>query len=222
MKTLILENDWERDIPSVVKKVLEYQFLDSEKELWERFQVAYWSENREETIKRFTSLNSGDNLICGTVFLDYQQVEIMIKILSLLKEKGIKLNFYIFAQDTVRKSLAHFIFRPIVYVEDKKPHKKYVEQMKEVLDYHNIYELLYESKYECRGTFEEFLNNGCIHITNELLYNKFIFKKGEKVKIENDETIYIVDHQGEDYVKLEGVKFKYYQPTDLIKVNQNG
>jgi hypothetical protein len=152
MKNLILENDNEFDgIPDKLSSILETQFLEN-REFWFSFRTAFYPKEREETMKRFASLESGDNIICQTVFDGWMQLELVVELLIKLKEMGKKINFYIVIPDlkeNIQDYFDEYESELTPNTEEyndspslRKEFKKQMDQkMVEVLDYHSIYNL---------------------------------------------------------------------------------
>lgn len=152
MKNLILENDNEFDgIPDRLKYILEDQFLEN-REFWFSFRTAFWPKEREETMKRFASLESGDNIICQTVFDGWMQLELVVELLLKLKVMDKKINFYIVIPDLHENIQDYFDeyeseLTPNTeeYNDSPKLRREFKKQMDQkmvdVLEYHSIYNL---------------------------------------------------------------------------------
>lgn len=95
MKNLVLNNySWKYEAEDDFKKYV-FDRFGSEKEIWEHFQNSYWPQNREETLNRFFSLKSGDNIITAHTFVDFQQLEIMVEILTDKRmSKGLNIHIW--------------------------------------------------------------------------------------------------------------------------------
>lgn len=84
-KTILLENGFDIDIPKELIELLKRKKIAWE---WKDARFLFWKENREATIKYFTELPEGQNLICSTVFDGYAQLELFINLFhSLLHKK---------------------------------------------------------------------------------------------------------------------------------------
>ncbi len=151
MKNLVLNNHHPQDQDKRFAKFLETHFTENQ-EIWDHFEDAFWAENEKETIKRFSSLKTGDNILCHTVFVDYQQLELMILLLYGFVEKGIKINVYISCYQLVEELNDCFNEYESSICPDTKEYdddyelrrkfkKDINEKMLKSLDFHNIYEL---------------------------------------------------------------------------------
>lgn len=90
MKTIVLENGLEQDIPEEL-----IHFLDRSQMKWNWYDMRqkFWPENRAKTIKYFSGLPEGQVFACHTCFDGYDQLELMIQLLHALKDK--KFTLYI-------------------------------------------------------------------------------------------------------------------------------
>lgn len=151
MKNLVLNNYHEIDMEKSLRKFLTTNFTENQ-EIWCHFQTAFWPENRKETKKRFFALESNDNVICRTVFLTWQQLELMILLLSELKKKKIKLNVYISYPDLAENLSKYYNdYESSIcpntkkYDDDPELREQFKKNMNKVffdmLEYHNVYEL---------------------------------------------------------------------------------
>ena len=84
-KAIVLENGFKIDIP---EELIEY--LKEEEVEWELYDTrfSFWKENREDTLKFFSQLPTGQTFYCHTVFDGFQQLELFIQLLYKLKEKN--------------------------------------------------------------------------------------------------------------------------------------
>lgn len=92
-KALVLENYPEDLVPKEVLRIAEAKF--DKVEVWARFAYAYYPENIDETIARFSALQNGDSLLMQHVFINYKQLERMMMFLDKCIERGIHLNLYL-------------------------------------------------------------------------------------------------------------------------------
>lgn len=97
MKNLVLNNFTQHEMDEELKSILEKKFIEN-REIWYQFQTGFYPENREATIARFLQLEKGDNIVCQTTFLDYQQLE-LIAILLTDGKMPAGLNIYICRPD---------------------------------------------------------------------------------------------------------------------------
>lgn len=156
MKTIVLENGFEQDIPEELIRYLDRNKIEWE---WLDMRFRFWPENRVETMKMFTDYPKGQEFICNTVFDGFQQLELMVEMLHKLRDK----NFTIKIQHPcLPKNLLEFLderessITPDILEkklndatsqqESKDAHNKikaFKESMnrkfKDVLKYHNIY-----------------------------------------------------------------------------------
>ena len=153
-KNLILENWCEIDIPRELQRVLKDKFTEN-REIWTQFQTAFYPENREETKRRFAELETGDNIVCQTVFDGFMQLELMASLLMLSQIKpGLNIWIYHYSlQEEIERYFGkleseltpnsdEFNDSPEKRKEFKKNMNFLVEQ---ALKKHNVYQL---SKYE--------------------------------------------------------------------------
>lgn len=89
MKAIVLENGFERDIPKSLLKYMkrgdiEFTHYDMRKR--------FWPENREETLKFFSNLPEGQLFCLSTVFDGFMQLELMIQLLTKLKDKKFEIR----------------------------------------------------------------------------------------------------------------------------------
>ncbi len=151
MKNLILNNYHPIDQNKRFLSFIENNFIENQ-EIWNHFQEAFWKENRKETIKRFFSLHSGDNILCHTVFVRFAQLELMINLLYEFIEKDIKISFYISSHaliETLNKFYNKYESEICPDIPKYNNNPDLREEFKndinakllKVLDYHNIYEL---------------------------------------------------------------------------------
>ncbi len=151
MKNLVLNNYHPQDQDKRFAKFLETHFTENQ-ETWNHFEEAFWKENEKETMTRFLSLESGDTILCHTVFVDYQQLELMILLLHGFIEKGVTINFYISnfelketLNDFFNKYESSICLDTQEYDDDYKLRRKFKNdidsKMLSVLDFHNVYEL---------------------------------------------------------------------------------
>ena len=155
MRNLILENDCEQDIPEELNWVLEKKFKEG-REYWTQFKTAFYPENRQETIDKFLALKPEDNVICQTVFNGWLQLELVIDLLFLLKEKDVRINFYILTYPSLEEKLNEYLeayeseIAPNTekFNENPKLRRVFKEKMdgrlKESLEYHNVYDIDYD------------------------------------------------------------------------------
>ncbi len=151
MKNLVLNNYNQFDQDERFAKFLETHFTENQ-EKWNHFQEAFWKENKEKTLERFSSLESGDNILCHTVFDGWQQLELMLFLLHGYISKNIKLNIYISHRELIQTFNDFFneyesSICPDTKEYDESPalRKKFKKdvnaKMLEVLEYHNVHEL---------------------------------------------------------------------------------
>jgi hypothetical protein len=176
MKNLVLENDCEIDIPEELQEILKFKFKEG-RELWTQFKCAYWPENRKETLKRLSELTPEDNLICQTVFVDWQQLEILTNVLYDFKKLKKKINFYIHVAPGLNYHIKEYLddYKSDIcpdteeYNDSPKLRDKFKKSMNKkmlsVLDYHNVYDLHRRCKYE--EHFDEY----CTRVTSETIKN---------------------------------------------------
>lgn len=88
-KAIVLENGFKMDIPEGLTSYLHEEGIEWK---WYDMRERFWPENREETIKYFSSLPIGQKLYCHTTFDGWQQLELMIQLLYKLKEKKFELH----------------------------------------------------------------------------------------------------------------------------------
>lgn len=169
MKNLIIEDDHEiNGLPIRLKHILESRFKDN-REVWYDFGRSYYPDNREETLSRFFSLTTGDNIVCQTVFVDFQQLEIMIDILVDMKEKyDISVNFYIHCYDLKEEfkryiSMMEAEFTPNTdeYNDSPNLRRQYKLDLDMKFEYviknHNIYELHRREKNDVLIAWEDLI-----------------------------------------------------------------
>lgn len=176
MKNLILENDCEQDIPKELQEILKHKFKEG-REIWSQFKSAYWPENRKTTLERLLRLTEEDNLVCQTVFVDWQQLEILAEVLYGFMQKGKKINFYLMVTPGLNYHIKKYLnacesnITPNTkkYDDNPKLRKEFKSEMNtkvlEVLDYHNIYDMSRFCQYE--DGFEE----GCTKVTSDTVKN---------------------------------------------------
>lgn len=151
VKNLVLNNYHLMDMEKEFKDFLKKNFTENQ-EIWAHFQEAFWPENRKETINKFLSLKTDDNVLCRTVFDGYQQLELMVNLLSELKKQKIKLNVYISNpclvknfKDYLDKYESDITPNTQEYDDDPDLREKFKLDMNkkflDVLSYHKIYEL---------------------------------------------------------------------------------
>lgn len=153
MKNLILENHGEIDLPEEIKDILEEGMFAEDREYWYWFFDAFYPENRENTMKRFMSLEEGGNIVCQTVFDGWMQLELVVELLVKLKELNKKVNFHIFVysglgseiQEYLDEYESELVPNTEEYNDDWKLRREFKqgmnEKLREVLEYHNIYDL---------------------------------------------------------------------------------
>lgn len=161
MKNLILEND--NTLDERISDFLEDQpSFNESKEEWLKFRFAFWPEERANTIKKFLSLENGDNIICQTVFDGMDQAELMINVLHKLMNNDIKINFYIICNCMIEDFKKYVNSYPYVDEKEEEERQRILKEMKNVILYHNIYNL--------KGSlFHDLNNRNCILLTPELL-----------------------------------------------------
>jgi hypothetical protein len=93
MKNLVLNNYNIMEMEEELVKLLETHFIEN-REVWVHFNEAFWKENREESSKRLLQLQTGDNIVCSTVFEGYGQLE-LLSLLLMSKEMPEGINIYI-------------------------------------------------------------------------------------------------------------------------------
>jgi hypothetical protein len=168
MKTIVLENGFERDIPEEL-----IRYLKSKKIEWEWFDMRqrFWPENRVETMKIFSEYPEGQEFICNTVFDGFQQLELMIELLYKLKSKKFTitiqhpclpsnlLEYYEEKESGITpKELEDKLDAANSHEESKEAHNKIKafkrsmnRKLREVLKFHNVYWLrVYESREAVR------------------------------------------------------------------------
>jgi len=94
IENLILENDCEIDIPDTMQEILKHSFLEN-RHIWTQFKEMYWPKNRTESMEVFFNLPAGANIVTQTVFVDWQQLEIMVLVLEQMMDKNIPINLYV-------------------------------------------------------------------------------------------------------------------------------
>lgn len=107
MRTLIIENQHEIDIPEELQRLMGVAFKEG-RELWCHFHEAFWPENRKETLGRLMQLKTNDVIVCQHVFDGYQQLELMSEVLNKLTELGEKIDVYI-VHPTLDEELNDFL-----------------------------------------------------------------------------------------------------------------
>lgn len=153
MKNLILENWGMQDIPKGLQRILETDFTEN-REYWTQFQKSWYPENREVTTQRFVDLETGDNIICETVFEDWQQLELISLLLMQSKIKE-GLNIYIKISNGLQWQIQEYFDESHSDIEDnyydKTPEQRmsFKNDMNKVvlgvLVKHNVYDL---NRYE--------------------------------------------------------------------------
>jgi hypothetical protein len=178
MKTIVLENGFERDIPKELTRYLERNKIEWE---WFDMRQRFWPENRKETMMHFSNLPVGQEFICNTVFDGFQQLELMIELLHKLRDKKFTLkiqhpclpkNLLEFYEETESSITPDTLEKKVEDAasseETKEAYKKikaYKESMnrkfREVLKYHNIYWIrVYGSKEGIRiSTLKDIKDN---------------------------------------------------------------
>src|ERR1035438_4779803 len=163
MKAIVLENGFERDVP---EQLMEH--LKENKISWELFDMRekFWPKNRKATFEFFSNLPKGQLIFCQTVFVEFQQLELMIELLHKLKDKNFTikmvhgclaeslLRFYDQTESSITPSelnkelekdltnkQAKVIFKKIDDFK-KEINKKFLE----VSDSHNIYWIRWDEK----------------------------------------------------------------------------
>lgn len=148
MKNLIIENWCEQDIPRELQKEMQTKFIEN-REIWTQFQSSYHPKNREATIERFKALQTGDNIVCQTVFEDFQQLEIMAMIL-MRDDIQPGLNFYIYIHGILDEQIQEYLDKyesdctPLTdeYNDSPKLRREFKLKMdrlvKQTLEKHNI------------------------------------------------------------------------------------
>ena len=161
MKNLILEND--NILDEYILDFLEDQpSFNENKEEWLKFRFAFWPENHDTTLKKFLSLKSGDNVVCKTVFDGMDQAELMINLLYKLMENNIKINFYVICNCMIEDFKKYVNNYPYADEKEEEERQRILKEMKNVLLYHNIYNL--------KGTlFHDLTDHNCILLTPELV-----------------------------------------------------
>lgn len=149
MINLIIENSGPQDFPEELTTLLENNFKEN-REIWYFFGEAFWPKNRKETHQRFMALPEGSNIICDHTFDGYQQVELMIDLLSEFKRIGKKVNVYIYnpCLDVNFKEFIEGRFSSIEPEEienDYELRKEFKRDMNkkffDILEYHEVYQM---------------------------------------------------------------------------------
>ena len=92
-RVLVLENGFPIDVPKDLIKHLGIRGINE----WEHIDMRekFWPENRESTAKLFFGLDPTDQIYCSTVFVDYQQLELMIQLLDNVKDKSLNIKLMV-------------------------------------------------------------------------------------------------------------------------------
>lgn len=149
MKTFVLENYGKQEIEGEVLDLIEKDERFKNHEFWLFFHESYWPENRTKTLEKLNTLQTGDNILCATVFDGFMQLEIMITILHEFIKKNVSINFYIYNSVLknefdayLKKHESEITPKTIEYVS-LALRKKFKESMNqkflECLEFHNIY-----------------------------------------------------------------------------------
>jgi hypothetical protein len=153
MKTLVLENFGEQEIEKEVINLIKKDPRFNNHEFWFHFHESYWPENREETLKRLNTLQSGDNILCATAFDGFLQLEIMINILHEFIKQKKSINFYIDNSSLEENFIEFLNERESTLSKDeiapslkKKEKEKMNKKFHECLEFHNIYRYNYLSE----------------------------------------------------------------------------
>lgn len=143
MRNLVLENEFK--LPERLTEVLEHQFKEG-REVWLRFNQAFWPENEAETKRRLMSLEDGDNVIFETVFAGkWYQFEMMVMLLDKLREQGKRINVYIMVYD-LAADIQRWLRRSDSELADEDASDEEVDALKaemndrlmKVLEHHNV------------------------------------------------------------------------------------
>ncbi len=133
-KILVFENDI-KEVPAYLSNILDEQ--KEPIEYWFNFSsdVNYRS---EEAIKRISKISKDTIIIAAPSFVGYDNsFSSYLLLFTKLKQLNIKLTIYLFDYDGFRLRLLNFIKNESNSL--KKEHIK--ETLKDVLDFHNIYEI---------------------------------------------------------------------------------
>jgi len=207
MKNIILENWGMQDIPDDLENILKYQFQEN-REYWTQFEWAFHKENREETLKRLATFESGDNIICQTTLTSWWQFELMIELFYSFIEKNIKLNFYIFIYGQFRNHIGRYIVEDFgrFKTKEKKERNQNIKKLYAVLKFHNIIEMDYETRWKAK---DDRFKDHLIRVTKKMILDDFVFFEGQMIKVKKTGEIYEVDWQShsDNSVFVKGTKY---------------
>jgi len=140
MKAIVLENGFERDIPKRLLKYMKRNDIEfTHYDMRERF----WPDNRDETLKFFNELPEGQLFCLSTVFDGFMQLELMINLLTKLKDKNFEIRMSVYSLpnsfieyiDEWRSEIAD---DNLSYEEEKKFKLAMNKKFEEVLVNHKI------------------------------------------------------------------------------------
>jgi hypothetical protein len=124
MKTILIENGFEQDIPSELLSFAKTKF--PEYIIWENFNIAFFEENKDNTLKKFEALKTGDNILFQTYLTQFYQLELLTCLLWQFIELNKKLNIYIVYPDVIGEEFK------------QKQNMKFIQ----TVNFHNVYQVL--------------------------------------------------------------------------------
>ena len=180
-KILVVEND-NKEVPFILNKILNKVNLPNEIEYWFNFNYSFYH-NSEENFKKLAKLDENVLIVSNPSFVGADNLlERYINLFLKLKELNIKLNFAILYPDNFYLYLLKFLSSEQNYTKKENNHR----MIKEILDYHTIYEVPYSDLNE------ELISQSSI-ITYESLMSNYIEthrKCPDKFRVKKTDEVY--------------------------------
>lgn len=180
---LVVENDI-KEVPFLLKKILKN--IELPIDYWYNFNYSFYH-NSAENFKRLAKLSEKTLIVSNPSFVGADNLlSRYISLFMKLKELNINLNFALIYPNNFYLYLLEFLSNEYNYDKKQNHHR----MIKEILDFHNIYEIPYDD-------LDEDLISQSKHITYESLMENYFEshrKHADKVKIKETGEIYSVNY----------------------------